>query len=245
MACKLAGKMPVLFTTLSSNTERLIQRIIANFCNIPLHHIYTGMLSAEDWSKLDKELAYMPQNLILHNSPIFGYTTLEQGIRASAETHGVKIVFIDGIHLIDMGGISNKSLEEDMMVLLRNLKRLAIELKIPIVTTIPMRKIAVTEWSKLPASCTEGIVCHDAICSVSDVVMVVQRSELFHIYTDEYGNDLRGVAKIHFVKNNLGGHSEITMQFVGDFAKMKSMDAMPHNGFDFSKIQQEHNPFQL
>jgi len=72
-----------------------------------------------------------------------------------------------------------------------------------------------------------------SIEDVSDIVMFVHRPEYYHVYQDEYGNDLRGITELYIEKNLTGHRHRIRLKSNFDIASFEPVQ-MQHFSFDTS-----------
>ena len=63
-----------------------------------------------------------------------------------------------------------------------------------------------------------------AIEQDADMVLFVHRPEYYHIYTDEQGNDLRGMAQIIIAKHRKGATGDVLLHFKGAFTRFQNPD---------------------
>ena len=102
----------------------------------------------------------------------------------------------------------------------RSLKGLAKELDIPVLALSQLSRAVeqrpgtdgkVPQLSDLRES---GAIEQDA-----DMVLFVHRPEYYHIYQDEQGNDLHGMAQIIIAKHRKGSTGTVLLNFRGEFTR--------------------------
>ena len=72
-----------------------------------------------------------------------------------------------------------------------------------------------------------------AIEQDADMVLFVHRPEYYHIYQDEKGNDLHGMAQIIIAKHRKGATGDVLLNFRGEFTRFQDPQAaseMPIEG---------------
>ena len=57
--------------------------------------------------------------------------------------------------------------------------------------------------------------------AVGDMVLFVHRPEYYHIYQDEKGNDLHGMAQIIIAKHRKGATGDVLLNFRGEFTRFQ------------------------
>ena len=61
-----------------------------------------------------------------------------------------------------------------------------------------------------------------AIEQDADMVLFVHRPEYYHIYQDEHGHDLRGMAQIIIAKHRKGATGDVLLNFRGEFTRFEN-----------------------
>ena len=64
-----------------------------------------------------------------------------------------------------------------------------------------------------------------AIEQDADMVLFVHRPEYYHIFEDDHGNDLRGMAQIIIAKHRKGATGDVTLTFKGAFTRFENPDS--------------------
>ena len=125
---------PVAIFSLEMSNVQLVNRLIINTCEIPGDKIKSGQLAPFEWERL------MSRIEILRNAPIYIDDTpslsvfeLRTKARRLVREHGIKIIIIDYLQLMNASGMSFGSREQEVSTISRSLKQLAKELQIPII----------------------------------------------------------------------------------------------------------------
>jgi replicative DNA helicase len=63
-----------------------------------------------------------------------------------------------------------------------------------------------------------------AIEQDADMVCFIHRPEYYKIYTDEQGNDLRGIAQIIIAKHRNGAIADVNLRFIGQYTRFQNLD---------------------
>lgn len=58
----------------------------------------------------------------------------------------------------------------------------------------------------------------------ADMVCFIHRPEYYKIYTDDRGNDLRGMAEIIIAKHRNGAVGDVLLRFRGEYARFQNPD---------------------
>lgn len=125
---------PVALFSLEMSNVQLVNRLIVNVCEIPGEKIKSGRLENYEWEQLDfkiKELYDAP--IYVDDTPSLSVFELRTKARRLVREHGIKIIIIDYLQLMNASGMSFGSREQEVSTISRSLKGLAKELNIPII----------------------------------------------------------------------------------------------------------------
>ena len=125
---------PVAVFSLEMSNVQLVNRLIVNTCEIEGEKIKSGQLKAFEWEQLMariKDLYEIP--LFIDDTPSLSVFELRTKARRLAREHGVKMLIIDYLQLMNASGMSFGSREQEVSTISRSLKGLAKELNIPII----------------------------------------------------------------------------------------------------------------
>jgi len=217
---------PVAVFSLEMSNVQLVNRLIVNVCEIPGEKIKSGQLAPYEWQQLDyklKDLIDAP--LYVDDTPSLSVFELRTKARRLVREHGVKILIIDYLQLMNASGMSFGSRQEEVSTISRSLKGLAKELNIPIIALsqlnrgVENREGIDGKRPQLADLRESGAIEQDA-----DMVCFIHRPEYYKIYSDEKGNDLRGMAEIIIAKHRNGATGDVLLRFKGEFAKFQNPD---------------------
>lgn len=241
-------KHPVALFSLEMSNVQLVNRLIVNVCEIPGEKIKSGQLAPYEWGQLDykiKELYDAP--LYVDDTPSLSVFELRTKARRLVREHGVRIIIIDYLQLMNASGMSYGSRQEEVSTISRSLKGLAKELNIPIIALSQLNRGVENREGKdgkrpqLSDLRESGAIEQDA-----DMVCFIHRPEYYKIFSDENGNDLRGMAEIIIAKHRNGAVGDVLLRFKGEFARFQNPDddliiPLPDDGVVESKINTGSN----
>lgn len=212
---------PVAFFSLEMNNVQLVNRLISNVCELRGSVLLSGNLSNEDWERYDKNISRLINAPIyVDDTPGLSVFELRTKARRLVREKGVKLIMIDYLQLMSAQGMNFNSRQEEVSMISRSLKGLAKELDVPVLALSQLSRDVEKRAgndSKIPQLSDlreSGSIEQDA-----DMVLFVHRPEYYHIYTDENGNDLRGMAKIIIAKHRKGSTGDVTLSFRGEFTR--------------------------
>ena len=228
-------KVPMAFFSLEMSNVQLVNRLISNCCEIQGSKILNGQLKPDEWERLDKRLNNLIGSpLYVDDTPGLSVFELRTKARRLVRDHGVKIIMIDYLQLMNANGMRFSSRQEEVSTISRSLKQIAKELDIPILALSQLnRGVESREGLEGKRPQLSDLRESGAIEQDADMVLFVHRPEYYRIFTDEKGNDLRGKAQIIIAKHRKGGTGDVTLTFRGEFTRFDNPgegDRLPIGG---------------
>ncbi|WP_101689121.1 replicative DNA helicase [Dysgonomonas massiliensis] len=217
---------PVALFSLEMSNVQLVNRLIVNTCEIPGEKIKNGQLASYEWEQLDfkiKELYDAP--LFIDDTPSLSVFELRTKARRLVREHGVKMLIIDYLQLMNASGMHFGSREQEVSTISRSLKGLAKELNIPIIALsqlnrgVESRTGAEGKRPQLSDLRESGAIEQDA-----DMVCFIHRPEYYKIFEDEKGNSLLGLAEIIIAKHRNGATGDVLLRFKNEFARFQNRE---------------------
>ena len=182
-------KVPMAFFSLEMSNVQLVNRLISNACEIQGSKILNGQLQRDEWERLDKR------------TPGLSVFELRTKARRLVREHGVKLIMIDYLQLMNANGMRFSSRQEEVSTISRSLKGLAKELDIPILALSQLnRGVESREGLEGKRPQLSDLRESGAIEQDADMVIFVHRPEYYHIYQDDNGRDLHGMAQIEYTR---------------------------------------------
>ncbi|MCD8260956.1 MAG: replicative DNA helicase [Bacteroides sp.] len=219
-------KNPVALFSLEMSNVQLVNRLIVNVCEIPGEKIKSGQLAPYEWQQLDYKLKNLiDAPLYVDDTPSLSVFELRTKARRLVREHGVKILIIDYLQLMNASGMSFGSRQEEVSTISRSLKGLAKELNIPIVALSQLnRGVESREGIEGKRPQLSDLRESGAIEQDADMVCFIHRPEYYKIYQNDKGNDLRGMAEIIIAKHRNGATGDVLLRFKGEYAKFQNPD---------------------
>lgn len=218
--------IPVAVFSLEMSNVQLVNRLIVNVCEIPGEKIKSGQLAPYEWEQLDfkiKELYDAP--IYVDDTPSLSVFELRTKARRLVREHGVKIIIIDYLQLMNASGMGFGSREQEVSTISRSLKGLAKELNIPIIALSQLnRGVENRQGNEGKRPQLADLRESGAIEQDADMVCFIHRPEYYKITEDERGNSLVGIAEIIIAKHRNGAIGDVRLRFKGEFAKFMNVD---------------------
>lgn len=215
---------PIAFFSLEMSNVQLVNRLISNVCSISGSKMLNGQLSDDEWERLDKDIRKLQGSPIyIDDTPGLSIFELRTKARRLVREKGVEIIMIDYLQLMNANGMRFGSRQEEVAKISQSLKGLAKELEIPILAlsqlnrTVEGREGIEGKRPQLSDLRESGAIEQDA-----DMVMFVHRPEYYHIFQDDKGRDLHGMAQIIIAKHRKGATGDVLLTFKGEFTRFQN-----------------------
>ena len=216
-------KIPMAFFSLEMSNVQLVNRLISNCCEIQGKKITNGQLQDDEWDRLDKRImALYGAPLFVDDTPSLSVFELRTKARRLVREHGVKMIMIDYLQLMNASGMRFSSRQEEVSTISRSLKGLAKELNIPILALSQLnRGVEGREGLEGKRPQLSDLRESGAIEQDADMVLFVHRPEYYHIYEDK-GVDLHGMAQIIIAKHRKGATDDVLLTFRGEYTRFEN-----------------------
>jgi replicative DNA helicase len=205
---------PVFFVSLEQSRIELAERLLCSQARVSSHSLRKGHLGAEDMQKLIEAGDVLQRaKLFIDDSPGQGMLRIAANARRLKQRHGIKLVVIDYLQLIEPDN-RRDSRQEQVAQISRRLKFLAKELEIPVVALAQVNRSSEDRQDHRPrlADLREsGSIEQDA-----DTVMILHRPELHEPGQHE------GVVEVIIAKQRNGPTGEITLTYLKQYMRYEN-----------------------
>ncbi len=216
--------IPVAFFSLEMSKVQLVNRLLSNVCEITNDKIRSGQLTPVEWGKFDvrvKELYGRP--MYLDDTAGLSIFEFRTKARRLVREHGVKLIMIDYLQLMNASGMGFGSRQEEVSIISRSLKGMAKELNIPILALSQLnRGVENREGLEGKRPQLSDLRESGAIEQDADMVCFIHRPEYYRIFEDEKGRDLRGKAEIIIAKHRNGAVGDVLLTFKGKYTRFQN-----------------------
>lgn len=217
-------KMPIGFFSLEMSNEQLMSRMISNVCEIEGSKIMSGQLLPDEWDRLDKRVNHL-LGIPMYVDDTSGLSVfeLQKKARRMVREDGVKLIIVDYLHLLSSRGLRFSNRQEEIGKITECLKNLAKELNIPVIALSQLnRGVENRDGLEGKRPRLSDLRESGAIELHADVVIFVHRPEYYHIYQDDNGRDLHGMAQIIIAKHRKGATGDVLLTFRGEFTRFEN-----------------------
>ena len=224
-------KVPVAIFSLEMSNVQLVNRLIMNVCEIEGSKIRNGRLTQSEWNRLESQINVLREAPIyVDDTPGLSVYELQSKARKLVKEHGIQIIIIDYLQLMNANGSNFGSREQEVSIISRNLKGLAKELDIPVIALSQLsRAVEKRDSSNSNVDGKKPLLSDlresGAIEQDADMVCFIHRPEYYKLYDDGNGKDLRGLGQIIVAKHRNGATDEIWLRFIGKYTRFQNEDA--------------------
>jgi replicative DNA helicase len=209
-------KKTVGFFALEMSNLQLMDRLLSMQVGVGLWDLRMGKLSDESFSRLAEAMGILSESpLYIDDTPGLNILEMKTKARRLKAEHDVDVIIVDYLQLME--GRSRESRVQEVSEISRFLKGLARELDIPVIALSQLSRAIEQRTDRIPQLSDlreSGSIEQDA-----DIVMFINREELFNPETDR-----KGIADLMIAKHRNGPTGKIELFFVREQARFRSID---------------------
>jgi len=212
--------MTVGVFSLEMSKEQLFLRMLTAEARIDAHRLRGGFLGERDWGKLSQAIGTLSEaKIFIDDTPSIGVLEMRAKCRRLASEHGLHVVIVDYIQLMQgRGRFENRTLE--LASISRSLKGLAKELNVPIVVLSQLSRAPESRSDHRPQ--LSDLRESGALEQDADVVVFIYRA-------DQYGDksqpatDAQGVAELIIGKQRNGPTGVVKLAFIREYTRFENL----------------------
>jgi replicative DNA helicase len=208
--------------SLEMSKEQLFLRMLTSEARIDAHRLRGGFLGERDWGRLAHAIGSLSESKIfIDDTPSIGVLEMRAKCRRLAAEHGLHLVIIDYIQLMQgRGRFENRTLE--LASISRSLKGLAKELQVPIVVLSQLSRAPESRSDHRPQ--LSDLRESGALEQDADVVVFIYREDL---YVDKSAPppENAGIAELIIGKQRNGPTGVVKLAFLREFTRFENLAA--------------------
>src|SRR5579864_2516399 len=212
--------MTVGLFSLEMSKEQLFLRMLTAEARIDAHRLRGGFLGEKDWGRLSLAIGTLSEaKIFIDDSPSIGTLEMRAKCRRLAAEHGLHLVIVDYIQLMQgRGRFENRTLE--LASISRSLKGLAKELRVPVVMLSQLSRAPESRSDHRPQ--LSDLRESGALEQDADVVLFIYRADQ---YADRSvpAADSQGVAELIIGKQRNGPTGVIKLAFIREFTRFENL----------------------
>jgi replicative DNA helicase len=210
-----AGMTTVIFSLEMSRNE-ITMRLLSAEARVALHHMRTGGLGDEDWTRLARRMSEVADSpLFIDDSPNMSMMEIRAKCRRLKQRNDLKLVIIDYLQLMSSPKrVENR--QQEVSELSRSLKLLAKELGVPVVALSQLNRGPEQRTDKRPM--LSDLRESGSIEQDSDMVILLHREDAY-----ERESPRAGEADFIVAKHRNGPTATVTVAFQGHYSRFVDM----------------------
>jgi replicative DNA helicase len=210
-AAKLGNNARVAIFSLEMSGEQLVQRLVSAETGINSQKLRTGDLTDSEWRLFTQAAGNLGAlNIFIDDTPALTPLQMRTKCRRLQREHGLDLVVVDYLQLMNSGLPRNDNRVQEISYISRNLKELARELNVPLLSAAQLSRSVEQRGDKKPVLSDlreSGSIEQDA-----DIVMFIYREDMYEenserqnqadLLISKHRNGPTGVVTLYFNKSN-------------------------------------------
>jgi len=222
----VVDKVPVVIFSMEMSKEQLAQRLLAAHSRYDLRQMRRGMMSAEDWTRLQLAAGDLEQApIFIDDSPMLTILQLRAKARRLKAAYDIKCVFVDYLQLMTYAGRAD-SRQEQITEISQGIKALARELRIPVVCAAQLNRGPTDRPTHRPRMSDlreSGSIEQDA-----DVVALLHCEDYYH--QGEEGYTPTDVTELIVAKQRNGPMGVVRLRFISNYTRFEVASPESYQG---------------
>jgi replicative DNA helicase len=142
--------MATCIFSLEMSRNEITMRLLSAEARVPLHHMRTGRLTDDDWTRLARRMGEVSNApLFIDDSPNMSMMEIRAKCRRLKQRHDLKLVIIDYLQLMSSGK-KVESRQQEVSEFSRAIKLLAKELEVPVIAISQLNRGSEQRTDKKP-----------------------------------------------------------------------------------------------
>src|SRR5262252_5200160 len=210
--------MTVGIFSLEMSKEQLFMRLLTSEARIDAHRMRGGFLGERDWGRLSTAIGTLSEaKIFIDDTPSIGVLEMRAKCRRLASEHGLHLVIVDYIQLMQgRGRFENRTLE--LASISRSLKGLAKELQVPIVVLSQLSRAPESRSDHRPQ--LSDLRESGALEQDADVVVLIYRDD---VYNKDPNSPDAGTAELILAKQRNGPTGTVRLAFLREQTRFANL----------------------
>lgn len=216
----------VAIFSLEMGAESLVNRMLCAEGSIEAGHLRTGQLSEEEWQNLIIAMGSLSRaQIYIDDTPGIKITEIRAKCRKLSQEKGnLGLVLIDYLQLIE--GTGRESRQQEVSEISRQLKKLAKELKVPVIALSQLSRGVEQRQDKRPV--LSDIRESGSIEQDADIVAFLYREDYYGREDGEEDEkrdapEVDNVIEVIIEKNRSGARGTVELLFIKEYNKFASL----------------------
>lgn len=222
----IGSRLPVAIFSMEMSGEQLAMRMISSLGRINQQKLRTGQLDDGCWSRVTSAVTLLGDaKIYIDDTPSLSPTDLRGRARRIKREHGLSLIVIDYLQLMQIPGSQNRV--NEISEISRSLKALAKELQVPVIALSQLSRALESRPDKRPIMSDlreSGAIEQDA-----DLVTFIYRDDYYNRENSEHP----GTAEIIIGKQRNGPTGNIRLTFLGEYTKFENWAPEHYSSQDY------------
>ena len=197
---------PVKIFSIEMEAEEVVDRMLATKGRIALTAMQNGKLVKGDWDKLTEAMKIGTWPISINDQSTIDFSTVRQEARLMKKTTGLGLIIIDYLQLMVSEEKRDLNREREVAILSASLKRLAKDLRVPIIAVCQLNRMVETRNEKRPG--LSDLRESGAIEQDADLVLMLYRDEYYHKASKD-----KGLMEVLVRKHRSGAVGDVILNF--------------------------------
>jgi replicative DNA helicase len=209
------GLRSLVFSREMTRAE-VAERIVADMASIPIDRLHFGRMGSGEWTRSAEAFsAFSASGLLVDDRNRLSISDLYSVAKSEHAKHPLAVVLVDYIQLVTGALRRNESREQEVAEVARGLKRLAMDLGVPVVAAAQLNREVERRSDKTPM--LSDLRESGELEQSADAVIMLHREWL----TDR--NAPPQAAKFFLRKHRHGPIGEGELRFIGEFCRFEEV----------------------
>lgn len=215
----IKNNIPTVIFSLEMSKEQITNRIISGYAMIEAGKMKNGSITEDDFAKLLKAGGVISKApIFIDDTPSISVAELRAKCRRLKVENNIGLVVIDYLQLMEAGpGKSNRSRQEEVSEISRNIKAIARELKAPVIALSQLSRSCESRPDKRPM--LSDLRESGAIEQDSDIVIFLYRDEYYNEATER-----KNEGEVIIAKNRSGSTGTVRVGWLGMYTKYVNLE---------------------
>ncbi len=216
------GKSVAVFS-LEMPREQIVMRMLCSEARVDMQKVRKGVLKDEDWLKLARALGPLSNApMYLDDTAGLSPNMLRSRCRRLMMDHGLDLILVDYLGLMH-GDSRVESRQLEVAEISRQMKALALEMKIPVICCAQLSRANKDRVDKRPMLSDlrdSGSIEQDA-----DVVLFLHREEYYNPETED-----KNIAEVNIAKQRSGPLGTVKLAWLSEYTTFASLSRDAQGG---------------
>jgi replicative DNA helicase len=208
-------KVPVVVFSLEMPKNQLVMNMLCSNARVNSHSLRRGQVQPDEWPKLSAAAGRLSDApIFIDDTPALTVLGLRAKVRRLKARHGVGLVIVDYLQLMDAPRAENR--QQEISTISRSLKGLARELEIPVIAISQLNRSVDSREDRRPRMSDlreSGAIEQDA-----DLILFLYRDEYY-----DPREDNQGIAEAIIRKQRNGPTGTVKLTFLSRFMRFENL----------------------